>query len=73
MKIKKNINSIYFLSQGGFENLDIARLYFCQSYKLNPKNIRSLYGIFLVSILISTIICKFIYIVTSNNFIKNLN
>ncbi|XP_014287030.1 ER membrane protein complex subunit 2 [Halyomorpha halys] len=36
-------------TQGGFENMDTARLYFCQSYKLNPKNIRSLYGIFLSS------------------------
>nr|BAN20759.1 conserved hypothetical protein [Riptortus pedestris] len=36
-------------TQGGFENLEIARAYFCQSYKLNNKNIRSLYGIFLSS------------------------
>lgn len=36
-------------TQGGFENMEAARAYFCQSYKLNPKNIRSLYGILLSS------------------------
>lgn len=36
-------------TQGGFENMEIARAYFCQSYKLNNKNIRSLYGLFLSS------------------------
>lgn len=32
---------------GGFENMEIARAYFAQSIKLNPRNIRSLYGFFL--------------------------
>lgn len=35
---------------GGFENMELARAYFAQSIKLNPRNIRSLYGLFLVSI-----------------------
>jgi len=32
---------------GGFENMEIARAYFAQSIKLNPQNMRSLYGLFL--------------------------
>lgn len=36
-------------SQGGTENLDIARIYYCQALKLNPGNIRALYGLYLVS------------------------
>jgi len=32
---------------GGFENMELARAYFAQSIKLNPKNMRSLYGFFL--------------------------
>lgn len=36
-------------SQGGSENLDIARIYYCQALKLNPKNMRALYGLYLVS------------------------
>lgn len=32
---------------GGFENMELARAYFAQSIKLNPRNIRSLYGFFL--------------------------
>ncbi|XP_054719635.1 ER membrane protein complex subunit 2-like [Uloborus diversus] len=32
---------------GGFENMELARAYFAQSIKLNPRNMRSLYGFFL--------------------------
>lgn len=35
-------------SQGGAENLEIARTYYFQALKLNPKNIRALYGVYLV-------------------------
>lgn len=35
-------------TQGGFENLELARAYYCQAVKLNPKNLRALLGIQLV-------------------------
>lgn len=34
---------------GGFENMELARAYFAQSVKLNPHNMRSLFGFFLAS------------------------
>ncbi|KAG8196762.1 hypothetical protein JTE90_014495 [Oedothorax gibbosus] len=34
---------------GGLENMEIARAYFAQSIKLNPHNMRSLYGFFLAA------------------------
>ncbi|XP_068223077.1 ER membrane protein complex subunit 2-B-like isoform X2 [Palaemon carinicauda] len=34
-------------TQGGLENLELARSYFSQAAKLNPGNIRALYGLFL--------------------------
>lgn len=34
-------------TQGGQENLEIARSYFSQSVKLNPNSLRALYGLFL--------------------------
>lgn len=36
-------------SQGGPENLELAKAYYCQAIKLNPNNLRALYGIYLVS------------------------
>ncbi|KAJ8974647.1 hypothetical protein NQ317_019883 [Molorchus minor] len=36
-------------TQGGIENLEIARTYYYQAIKLNPKNIRALYGIYLTT------------------------
>lgn len=38
-----------FIVQGGFENLEMARAYYAQAAKLNPKNARALYGLILVS------------------------
>nr|CAG4644264.1 EOG090X0CGE [Lepidurus arcticus] len=49
-------NHLYFqryaeirYTQGGFENLEIARTYFCQAAKLNPRSLRALYGVALTS------------------------
>lgn len=36
-------------TQGGHENMEIARAYFLQALKLNSNNMRALYGVFLVS------------------------
>ena len=35
-------------TMGGVENIDMARKYFAQSLKLNPNNMRALYGFHLV-------------------------
>lgn len=37
-------------TQGGFENLELARAYYCQAVKLNPKNLRALLGLQMVGI-----------------------
>lgn len=34
-------------TQGGLDNMEIARSYFCQAAKLNPGNVRALYGLFM--------------------------
>ncbi|KAJ8674756.1 hypothetical protein QAD02_010542 [Eretmocerus hayati] len=34
-------------SQGGFDNMLLAKAYFCQAIKLNPNNLRALYGLLL--------------------------
>ncbi|XP_018325439.1 ER membrane protein complex subunit 2-like [Agrilus planipennis] len=34
-------------TQGGFDNLELARAYYCQALRLNSNNIRALYGLFL--------------------------
>ncbi|XP_047475731.1 ER membrane protein complex subunit 2-like [Penaeus chinensis] len=34
-------------TQGGLENMEMARSYFSQAVKLNPNNMRALYGLFL--------------------------
>ena len=39
-----------FFFQGGLENMEIAKTYFGQAFKLNPKNVRALFGLQLVSI-----------------------
>ncbi|XP_066156262.1 ER membrane protein complex subunit 2-like [Euwallacea fornicatus] len=36
-------------TQGGVENLEIARSYYSYALKINPKNMRALYGLYLVS------------------------
>uniref|UniRef100_A0A2C9KIV9 ER membrane protein complex subunit 2 n=1 Tax=Biomphalaria glabrata TaxID=6526 RepID=A0A2C9KIV9_BIOGL len=36
-------------TQGGNENIELARTYFAQAVKLNPNNLRALYGFFLSS------------------------
>jgi tetratricopeptide (TPR) repeat protein len=34
-------------TQGGFENMELARAHYCLALKLSPSNIRALYGLFL--------------------------
>ncbi|KDR16557.1 ER membrane protein complex subunit 2-like [Zootermopsis nevadensis] len=43
-------------TQGGFENMELARAHYCLALKLSPNNIRALYGLFLsaTNIAIST-------------------
>nr|CDS31008.1 erlin 2 [Hymenolepis microstoma] len=36
-------------SEGGIENLELARAYFAHACRLNPTNVRALYGLFLVA------------------------
>ncbi|KAL1491825.1 hypothetical protein ABEB36_012362 [Hypothenemus hampei] len=36
-------------TQGGFDNLEIAKSYYSQALKINPKNMRALYGLYLTS------------------------
>ncbi|KAG8228982.1 hypothetical protein J437_LFUL009540 [Ladona fulva] len=36
-------------TQGGYENIELARAHYCQAIKLNPNNMRALYGLFLTS------------------------
>lgn len=38
-------------TMGGAENIEIAKTYYLHAYKLNPKNLRVLYGLYLVSLL----------------------
>nr|CAG4646537.1 EOG090X0CGE [Macrothrix elegans] len=37
-------------TQGGFENLEIARSYYAQAAKMNSSNVRALYGLILTSL-----------------------
>lgn len=37
-------------TQGGYENLEVARSYYSQAAKLNPNNVRALYGLMLTSL-----------------------
>nr|SVE77226.1 EOG090X0CGE [Daphnia lumholtzi]SVE78467.1 EOG090X0CGE [Daphnia lumholtzi] len=37
-------------TQGGYENLEVARSYYAQAAKLNPNNVRALYGLLLTSV-----------------------
>ncbi|ENN71855.1 hypothetical protein YQE_11472, partial [Dendroctonus ponderosae] len=39
---------------GGLENLETARSYYSQALKINPKNMRALYGLYLTSSALST-------------------
>lgn len=32
-------------TQGGFDNMEIAKAHFCQAAKLNPNNLRALFGV----------------------------
>ena len=36
-------------TQGGFEHMEMAKTYYCHTIKLNPDNMRALYGLLLVS------------------------
>lgn len=36
-------------TQGGFDNVETARAYYCQALKLKHSNLRALYGVYLVS------------------------
>ncbi|GLV45262.1 ER membrane protein complex subunit 2A [Carabus blaptoides fortunei] len=36
-------------TQGGFDNMELARSYFSQALKLNPRNMRALYGVYLTA------------------------
>ena len=36
-------------TQGGFEHMELAKSYYSQAAKLNPDNMRALYGLLLVS------------------------
>ncbi|XP_046994537.1 ER membrane protein complex subunit 2-like [Schistocerca americana] len=36
-------------TQGGFENMELARAHYCEAIKLNPNNMRALYGLFLAA------------------------
>lgn len=35
-------------TMGGLDNVELAKTYYLQAYKLNAKNLRVLYGLFLV-------------------------
>lgn len=49
------IHHVYYLSaqvkytQGGLENLELARKYFAQALRLNNRNMRALFGLYMVS------------------------
>lgn len=36
-------------TQGGYDNVELARGYYCQALKLNQNNMRALYGVYLAS------------------------
>ncbi|KAB0802462.1 hypothetical protein PPYR_04648 [Photinus pyralis] len=36
-------------TQGGYDNVELARGYYCQALKLNQNNLRALYGVYLTS------------------------
>uniref|UniRef100_A0A1B6CSS1 ER membrane protein complex subunit 2 n=1 Tax=Clastoptera arizonana TaxID=38151 RepID=A0A1B6CSS1_9HEMI len=40
-------------TQGGYENLELAKSHYCLAVKLNPNNMRALYGLFLCASQIS--------------------
>lgn len=42
-------------TQGGFENMELARAYYCQALKLNPSNLRALYGLYLVGLMFNLV------------------
>lgn len=41
-------------TQGGVENLETARSYYSQALKMNPKNMRALYGLYLTASALTT-------------------
>ncbi|XP_030758342.1 ER membrane protein complex subunit 2-like [Sitophilus oryzae] len=41
-------------TQGGVENLELAKSYYSQALKMNPKNMRALYGLYLTASSLST-------------------
>lgn len=40
-------------TQGGYDNMELAKAYYCQALKLCPSNMRALYGLFLTTTNIS--------------------
>lgn len=36
-------------TQGGFENIELAKTYYCHTIKINPGNMRALYGLLLTA------------------------
>lgn len=36
-------------TQGGLDNLELARKYFAQALRLNNRNMRALFGLYMVS------------------------
>lgn len=46
---------IFCILQGGLDNIESAKTYYSQALKLNPNNIRALYGLYLVILLVGKI------------------
>lgn len=42
-------HDVIWLFQGGIENMELAKSYYCHALKLNPDNMRALLGLILVS------------------------
>lgn len=60
-------------TQGGLENIELARSYYCQALKLNPKNIRALYGLYLVFIQKKKWQYKLILFISGNHSTCNIS
>lgn len=44
------------------DNVEIARIYYSQALKLNPNNLRALYGLYLVSSICRKRLSEYVYI-----------
>lgn len=47
--LKETFNLQVKYTQGGLENLELSRKYFAQALKLNNRNMRALFGLYMVS------------------------